>query len=826
MCESLNCARMEACLILAVVILSIQGEHPFRNPSLPANFRVDDLLARLTNEELIQQVSNGGAGPQHGPAPGIARLNISAYQWRTNPGDGRITPFPQPVNLGATFDVHTVYRVARATGLEMRARWNRAKAKKTYRDGNGIHLFAPVVNLLRHPLWGRNQETFGEDPFMIGKLARTFVRGLGGWKNAEPQSLDEQNLSSQPDVLLVGANCKHFAVHTGPEDFPVSRLSFEANVTDVDLWQTYLPAFRACLEAGAVSVMCAYSGINGTPDCINHWLLTELLRQKWKFKGFVVTDCGALQFVIWKHQIFNHYNETAMAAVRAGVNLENSVVYATEVFSTLPHLLASGSLSRDQLIEMARPLFLTRLMQGEFNPVEMDPYRLLAPEEAILNEDHRRVALATTARSIVLLQNRDRFLPLKNNMSDSGGPLRHIAIVGPFATSVTELYGHYRTAPEPEIEVPLSKGLSQLSRRMHASDICTDGGRCSSLNDDALHSTLGYDDLDLIVLSLGTGSEVEGENVDRQNITLPGKQPELLEETLKLSSGLGNSGLSKRTVPIILLVFSAGPINISRAVENENVKAIFWCGFPGPLVGDAMRHLLLGSSGELFGPSKPISVGFHSFQEAYRWDVTPDDGYWWIPAARLPFTWYESIDQLANITVYEMTNQTYRYLPTQCHMSSEDCKIPVLYPFGYGLSYNFNLSGASGFVYSDLIAPSSAVSSNQRIVFYVTVQNEGPIACEEVVQVYTKWLNRTENDNSRNGPLIQLAGFERVRLDVGEYKQLKFTLIPSEHLAVWSLSENTMIPGRGVLQISVGGQQPNQRISVGSNLLSASLEIL
>ncbi|TPP63341.1 Beta-D-xylosidase 1 [Fasciola gigantica] len=741
----------------------------FRDPTLPISMRLDDLLSRLTTEELIEQVSKGGAGPKNSPAPAIPRLAIAPFQWRSNPGDGLGTSFPLPINQAATFDKTTVMKVALAMGLENRAKWNYFRKQGIFEDGIGVNLFAPVTNLMRHPLWGRNQETYGEDPYLAGELARAFVRGLGGWTSME----DDLELTHKNPLLthkiLVGATCKHFAGHTGPEDYPTSRLSFEANITESDMWLTYLPAFRECMKAGAIGVMCAYSGINGVPDCINKWLLNDILREKWDFPGFVVSDCGALQFVLSEHHLFqNNATTVAIAAVQAGVNLENSVSYLPYIFAELPALLRTGALNRDDLIRMAKPLFRARFHLGEFDPFEMDPYRELEPLMFVQSPAHRQLAMVSVARSTVLLHHRDQFLPIRSNPRAKSKPLNRILVIGPFATEVEELYGLYRNVRQPEFEISIAEGLEYIATRVDKAKICEDGGRCSNYTERQLDELFQPDDIQLVIITVGTGNRVEAEGMDRRNMSLPGHQKEFLFHGLDLAAGRGV--VIRSPIPVVILVFSTGPVDIQTALDDENVKAIFWCGFPGASIGRAIAHLLLGSPGQQNLPTEPLQWEDSIFGSSFV-----RQGVWWIPAARLPFTWYASIDQLANITDYAMTNQTYRYVPhNDCTSSTENCSIPLLFPFGYGLTYNQIAPGESGIVYSKLTEPNRASSSGLPILITALVANRGVISCEEVVQFYISWMkltlrNKTKSDEGDKfkHPPHSTDRFDRIALAVG-----------------------------------------------------------
>lgn len=236
--------------------------YPFQNVSLTTKQRVDDLVARLTLEELVQQLSMGGANA-NGPAPAITRLGMKPHQWNTEclrgyAFAGDATCFPQPVGLAASFDPPMIERMASIVSWEARAKVNNFTKYQDYKDHTGLSCFAPVINIMRHPLWGRNQETYGEDPFLTAMFAEHYVRGLQGYNNR---------------YAAATAVCKHFDVHGGPEDIP-NRFGFNAVVSDRDWQMTHLPAFRACIKSGAHGVMCSYNAINGVPACANKKLLT------------------------------------------------------------------------------------------------------------------------------------------------------------------------------------------------------------------------------------------------------------------------------------------------------------------------------------------------------------------------------------------------------------------------------------------------------------------------------------------------------------------------------------------------------------------------
>ncbi|KAM7532856.1 hypothetical protein Aperf_G00000128684 [Anoplocephala perfoliata] len=822
-------------LIVYSLIGSSQSDLlPFRNVSLSREERVDDLLSRLDLIELTQQLLYGGSGPTHGPAPAISRLGIGPYQWRSEclhgyGYDGEATSFPQAISIAASFDRNLIHATANATAYEARAKYNAYLRNGEYHDHQGIHCFSPVVNLLRHPLWGRNQETLGEDPYLSGELASAFVRGLSGLPARGRLS---RKLVEEDHVYLTAASCKHFAVHSGPENLPVSRLSFEANVSAADMWMTFLPAFQGCLDDGvAQSIMCAYSGINGIPDCANRWLLKTVLREMMGFKGFVISDQGALQFLVSQHKAFVTYLEAANAAFKAGTNIENSQELVRGVYSTLPLLVASGVIKRHQLEEMNRPLFLTRMRQGEFDPPEKQPYASLNKDDYIQCDRHRRISLIAGCRSTVLLKNLKHFLPLPKK-------LKNLALIGPFAKSMDELIGSYQATSMPQFETPLDKGLQEVADVVHTLEFCDNGARCTKGDEDGLIKFLNIsksDEFDAIVLTIGTGSKFVTESRDNPSLQLFGQQNRMLELI----------SIHAPSIPVVVFVYSGAPVNISAVIASTQVQSILWFGFPGQEAGRIAARMMLGNPGE--GDSSEGSK--ITLRDPIGSSLESKEGYWWIPAGRLPFTWYESLSGVPQITDYDVSNYTYRFNQFSIcppNDTSSNCQL-LAFPFGYGLSYNYAPSG-SGFAYRNLDIPSLAVSSNVGFTFTVEVVNRGYLAAEEVVQVYLDWLTLfgTKVEENFEGKYKaasrQLVGFERIPLFPGEVKRLRFVVV-AEQLKVWSYVTKESSPlcpantpaggrcgapvgGSGSIRLSVGGQQPLQNKTVNSNVIITLLSVI
>lgn len=712
------------------------SEFPFRNTSLPYSTRIDDLVSRLSLDELVQQMSRGGGGGDGGPVPAISRLDIGSYWWGTecNHGNifGKATAFPQSLGFAATFNPELIWRVADAISTEVRARNNDFVKRKIFTTHTGLNCFSPTINIMRHPLWGRNQETYGEDPYLSSVITASFVRGLQG---------------DHPKYYRANSVCKHFDAYGGPEDLPQSRLSFNAQVPERDLWTTYLPQFKACVDAGALGVMCSYNSVDGIPACVNKKLLTGVLRDTWNFTGFVISDSGALEFILLNHHYMDNIQDTAVACANAGVNLElHAGGYARGVFDWLKNAVNEGQISQKVLAERVKPLFYTRMKLGEFDPPEGNPY-LKLNLSVIQSPSHRELCTLTAMQSFVLLKN-DGLLPLKTRF-------KSVAIVGPFANNPGQQIGNY--APELDLNYTTTPS-SELSALGDKSTVVAGCEEPHCVDYDSTNVIAAVKNSDITFVCLGTGPAVENENFDRENMRLPGYQEKMLQDVINNAKG-----------KIVLLLFSAGPLDI-RMAENFKVSAILHCFFPAQATGIALYNV--------------ITMKTNNSN----------------PAGRLPFTWYSSDAQVPSMTDYAMINHTYRYFGGD-----------PLYPFGYGLSYSL-------FKYRNLVLTPTRVKAGNNVTATFTITNEGPYGGIEVYQVYISWLNATVAT-----PKYELVGFGSTFLNIGESKTLNVT-ITGDEMAVW-------LPGRGFLiepgeiVVYVGGQLPNQKTKLSSNVLKAIFTI-
>ncbi len=405
-------------LILVHAAGQTAGSAVYLDSSQPIDERVDDLVRQMTLEEKASQLVN--------QARAIPRLQVPAYDWWSEAlhgvaNAGTATVFPEPIGLAATFDEPLIHEMAIVIGTEARAKHNQA-VKAGRRDiMEGLDFWSPNINIFRDPRWGRGQETYGEDPFLTGRMGVAFVTGLQG---------------DDPKYLRVISTPKHFAVHSGPEP---SRHTIDVQVSKHDMEDTYLPAFRAAVTEGkAESVMCAYNRVNGEPACANTFLLQNQLRGAWKFSGYVVSDCGAVVDIYEGHHFKKSQAEAAAASLKAGMDNECvdflTVVKDSHDYQPYLDAVKQGLLTEADLDVSLKRLFTARMRLGMFDPPETVPYAQ-TPESEIDSAAHRELALKTARESMVLLKN-DGVLPF-------AAGVKKILVVGPLAESVEVLHGNY-----------------------------------------------------------------------------------------------------------------------------------------------------------------------------------------------------------------------------------------------------------------------------------------------------------------------------------------------------------------------------------------------
>ncbi|MBN2441889.1 MAG: glycoside hydrolase family 3 C-terminal domain-containing protein [Spirochaetales bacterium] len=576
----------------------------FEDTNRPLNERVKDFISQLTLEEKLTQLLH--------TSKAIPRLGVPEYDWwnECHHGVGRAglaTVFPQAIGLAATFDEDLIFRIASAISDEARAKYNAAVKIDNRNRYRGLTFWSPNINIFRDPRWGRGQETYGEDPYLTSILGVAFVKGLQG---------------DDPDYLKVAACAKHFAVHSGPEKL---RHQFNAKVSDKDLYETYLPAFKALVDAGVESVMGAYNRTNDEPCCGSNFLLKEILRKKWNFKGHVVSDCWAIRDFHVNHHITDTPEESVALALNNGCDLNCGCIFER---GFLLNAINRKLITEAAIDEALGHLFTTRFKLGMFDPPEKVPFSKLG-EEVIDCQKHRDLAYEAAVKSIVLLQNKNGLLPL-------GHDLKTIYVFGANAMDIELLLGNYNgysskmTSIMEGIVGKAGKGTSVVYKRAHLPNYSEeiDQGFMGEIKK-----------ADVFIAAIGITPQDEGEEGadagrtggegDRKDITLPAYQIQFIKN------------LSKTGKPIILILTAGSQLALGDI--QDCVDAILYVWYPGEEGGTAVGDILFGN----------IS-----------------------PSGKLPLTFPKSIDQIPDFKDYSMNNRTYRYM-----------KEEPLYPFGFGLHY-------------------------------------------------------------------------------------------------------------------------------------------
>jgi beta-glucosidase len=543
----------------------------FLNPDLPPATRARDLISRMTLAEKVSQMMD--------QAPAIERLGIPAYPWWNEAlhgvaRAGTATVFPQAIGIAATWNAVLVYRMADAISDEGRAKHHQAVRRGDTSRYTGLTLWSPNINIFRDPRWGRGQETYGEDPYLTGRLGVAFIRGLQG---------------DHPRYLKTAACAKHYAVHSGPE---ADRHHFDARVDTRDLLQTYLPAFEALVrEANVAGVMGAYNRVNGEPCCASPYLLQEVLRKNWVFDGYIVSDCGAIQDIYQHHGVAATPEEAAWLAVQAGCNLNCGCTYE--------HLLLAvghGWLPEREIDTALAYLFTIRFRLGMFDPPNRVPFANI-PTEAIDSPANQALALEVARQSLVLLKNEGGLLPLSKDIGS-------IAVIGPNAHDPLVLRGNYYGTPSTSITI--LEGIRSMVTA--ATEVHTTRG-CEIVEPGQDHFPEAVEaaaNADVAVVVLGLSQQVEGEegqsegnpegvlsHGDRDSLDLPGEQ----EALLKAVAATGT--------PVVLVLLNGGALAVNWA--DEHIPAILEAWYPGQAGGRAVAEALFGDT----NPGGKLPITFY-----------------------------------------------------------------------------------------------------------------------------------------------------------------------------------------------------------------------
>ena len=689
------------------------------------------LVSRMTIEEAASQLRYD--------SPAIERLGIPAYNW-WNEGlhglarAGTATVFPQAIALAAMFDEKMLKEIADTVATEARAKYNESTRLEDRDLYKGITMWSPNINIFRDSRWGRGQETYGEDPFLTSKLGAAFIEGLQG----------------DGRYMKVAACAKHYAVHSGPE---ASRHEFDAQVTEKDLEETYLPAFKtAVTEAGVAGVMGAYNRVNGEPACAHSDLVEKRLREQWGFEGYFVSDFLALMDFHEGHKVTKDAVETAAMALKASCDVNAGIVY-----QQVMKAYEKGMITEEDIRKAAVNAYTVRTALGMFSDdCEYDSLGL----DDIDTDESAELSYRSSINSVVMLKN-DGILPLDKNS------VKKIGIIGPTATSLEVLNGNYngtssryvhyldgiRAAVNKDTKVYYSEGAHLFENKVQ--NLALDDDRLSEAEMVARNS-------DVVILCVGLDATIEGEQGDTGNAFAAGDKVSLFlpDSQRRLIERVVNTGAK------IIMVCNTGSA-IDLSYENENVNAILECWYSGQVGGKALADIIFGEA---------------------------------VPSGKLPVTFYKNGTE-PDINDYSMKGRTYRYLSVE----------PV-YPFGYGLSYNKYsyedmsvTSSGDNYVCHVTVQNNGSYAGDEIVEVYISNDPQEKLSNGKNDSIE----NLSSSLDPDNQPKYSLCGFGRVSLGAGESKTVDITLGKTAFDTV--LEDGRRVKLAGVYKIYVGGQQPDKK---------------
>ncbi|KAJ4760361.1 beta-xylosidase 1 [Rhynchospora pubera] len=695
------------------------ASYGFCNTSLSFADRAVDLVKRLTLQEKIGFLVN--------KANAVSRLGIPSYEWWSEAlhgvsyvGPGTrfstlvpgATSFPMPILTAASFNSSLFEAIGRVVSTEARAMYNVGLA--------GLTFWSPNINIFRDPRWGRGQETPGEDPLLASKYAAGYVKGL--------------QECGDPNRLKVAACCKHYTAYDVDNWKGVERYTFNAIVSQQDLDDTFQPPFKSCVIDGNVaSVMCSYNQVNGKPTCADKDLLAGTVRGDWKLNGYIVSDCDSVD-VLYNYQHYTKNPEDAAAiTIKSGLDLDCGNFLGQHTLAAVQ----GGKLDETDVDNAITNNFIVQMRLGFFDG---DPrnqqYGSLGPKD-VCTTDNQELAREAARQGIVLLKNDNNVLPL------SAKSLKSVAVIGPNANVTHTMIGNYEGTPCSYI-TPLQGIGSYVSTVYQAG--CTNVG-CSGNSLQLDTAKTAASQADVTVLVVGADQSIERESLDRTSLLLPGQQTTLITEVAKVSKG-----------PVILVIMSGGPFDISFAKTSSQIPAIMWIGYPGEKGGGALADVLFG---------------YHN------------------PSGRLPVTWYPESFTSVPMTDMRMRPDSSNGLPGRTYRFYTGTPV---YSFGDGLSYTdykHRLIQAPKTIYMPLEEGHTCSSERcksvdafgnhcQNAAFQIQLrfQNSGKMSGAHTVFLFTT------PPAVHNAPQKHLLGYERVYLGPGGVGDVTFKLDVCKDLSV------------------------------------------
>jgi beta-glucosidase len=837
-------SRQTVAFLLASSFTAWAQTPAYKNPDLPAEQRAADLVSRMTLDEKVLQMQDGFQGRGEPGAPAIPRLDIGAYDFWNEAlhgvaRAGEATVFPQAIGLAASWDTDMMHRVADTISTEARAKYNQAMRDNDHSRYHGLTFWSPNINIFRDPRWGRGQETYGEDPFLTGRMAVAFIKGMQG---------------DDPHYFKVIATAKHFAVHSGPES---TRHTVDIKVSTRDLEETYLPAFHAAVVEGKVdSVMCAYNSIDGAPACANADLLQNYLRGKWGFQGYIVSDCGAITDIFRGHAYKPDAASAAAVAVKTGTDFACDTQYAT-----LVDAVKTGKITEAEVDTALKRLFVARIKLGMFDPPERVPFSKIPISEND-SADHRKLALEAARKSIVLLKNENQTLPVKTTV-------KRIAVIGPSADDVDAARGNYNGFSVREI-APLEGIVKQFAGKAEVHYALGATYTAQSM------AMVPADALQGITAEYFDNPNLQGQPKLRRAEARPYYQPGGVDPAVT-AAGIPARGFSVRwtgtlKAPVTGIYSIASPSGTRIFLDTNSVTPVAPAGrgaplsvlmplqtghayqlrveYRAPMAGaaarlqwippevpllaeavDAVKNsdlaiAFVGLNPNLEGEEMRVSIP--GFSGGDRTDlnlpaqqeklieaaiatgkpvvVVLTSGsaiaanYAAEHAAAVLEAWYngeeagtaiaETLAGVNNpggrlpVTFYKSVDQLPKF--EDYAMKGRTYRYftgDALYGFGFGLSY-------SKFTYSGLRTQRNAAGAKVN----VRVKNDSTRDGDEVVQLYVSGAGGADD------PIRNLRGFQRVHLRAGEAREVEFTLGSAD------------VP-KDKVKISVGGGQPVGQIA-------------
>lgn len=848
-------------LLLTTSCSKKQADYPFRNPDLPINERIDDLLSRLTPEEKVGQMMN--------QTPAIERLGIPEYDWWNEAlhgvaRAGRATVFPQAIAMAATFDEGALHETFTMVSDEARAKYHQYQKDKEYDRYKGLTFWTPNINIFRDPRWGRGMETYGEDPYLTERMGIAVVKGLQG---------------DDPTYFKTHACAKHYAIHSGPE---WNRHEFDVSVTPRDLWQTYLPAFEALVKEGNVQeVMCAYNRLEGDPCCSSDKLLIDILRNNWGFEDIILSDCGAIND-FWekdkntpRHETHPDAESASADAVLSGTDLECGSSYRS-----LMQALKDGKIKEEELNVSLSRLLKGRFELGMFDPDERVPYSQI-PYSVVESPKHIAKALEMAHKSMVLLKNKNQILPLDKT-------IKKIAVVGPNAADSTMLWANYNGFPSKTVtilegirnKVPGTKVIYELGCNHTDDFVMTDLGSAITSPAGQGFASEFFNNIDFTgepvhqglarELHYTTGGNTQfAPNVNLTNFTArftgEFEAPANGEVEFKLS---GNDAfrlfINNEKVAEVweneygaerkyMLTAEKGkkyPIKIEYMQRSGSADLNLLVGVRTPVDSKATAAKVKeadvivfvgGISPRLEGEEMPVDAdGFRKGDRtnmeipavqkemikalqatgkpviyvlctgsalALNWEDANIDAIlnaWYggqeggTAVADILFGDYNPAGRLP-VTFYKSIDQ----LPDFQDYSMKGrtyrymTEAP-LYPFGYGLSY-------TTFAYQNAKLSNDKIGKEQSVTLTLDIANTGKRDGDEVAQIYIK------NPNDPEGPIKALKAFKRVNIKAGASTPVRIEL-PSKAFQSFNDQTQAMEVRPGTYQVLYGSSSADKEL--------------